>query len=416
MRIKMCVLLVFIVLLNIRILAQGGRMVVQLDFCVRGTQIDSTFRDNAFQLSRLASFLECMEQDSMFLIEKVIFYGTASPEGCYQLNKQLARKRLATLESFVRERLKIPDRCVVRDCQYINWSRLTSMTRESNIPYKEKVVEILGYEEEFSNYGKGLQIDNRVLLLQSLYAGRMWQLMYKRFFDSMRNAGVLFILAKDKTFSKKMTPITVPISSLPLLLKKVPSEFGAKEGVNRSLGDDIQKRNEYSLYLKTNAVGLGMLISNLAVELAWGQYWSFVLPVYYSGVNYFTSTIKFRTFCVQPELRYWFGGNDGIFMGVHAGFAYYNFALNGKWRIQDHSAAHPALGGGVSVGYRLPIGKSNHWNAEFSLGAGVYSLYYDKFHNKPDGRLSSSVRDVFFGIDQVAISLSYKLNFKTKQK
>ena len=45
MRIKMCVLLVFIVLLNIRILAQGGRMVVQLDFCVRGTQIDSTFRD-----------------------------------------------------------------------------------------------------------------------------------------------------------------------------------------------------------------------------------------------------------------------------------------------------------------------------------------------------------------------------------
>lgn len=70
----------------------------------------------------------------------------------------------------------------------------------------------------------------------------------------------------------------------------------------------------------------------------------------------------------------------------------------------------------MSVGYRLPIGKSNHWNAEFSLGAGVYSLYYDKFHNKPDGRLSSSVRDVFFGIDQVAISLSYKLNFKTKQK
>ena len=78
-----------------------------------------------------------------------------------------------------------------------------------------------------------------------------------------------------------MTTISVPISSLPLLLKYGPSEFGAKEGVNRSLGDDIQKRYEYSLYLKTNAVGWGMLISNLAVELAWGQYWSFVLPVYY---------------------------------------------------------------------------------------------------------------------------------------
>jgi len=74
----------------------------------------------------------------------------------------------------------------------------------------------------------------------------------------------------------------------------------------------------------------------------------------------------------------------------------------------------PALGGGVSVGYRMPLGRSDRWNVEFSLGAGAYRLHYDKFHNEPGGAYSSTVRKTFFGVDNAAVSFSYTFDLKKK--
>ena len=172
------------------------------------------------------------------------------------------------------------------------------------------------------------------------------------------------------------------------------------------------------LYIKTNAVGLAMGIANLAAEIDLARHWSFTLPVYYSAWDYFKTTVKFRTFAVQPECRYWLSDdNDGFFAGAHFGMAYYNFAFDGDYRYQDHNRETPSLGGGVSVGYRLPVGKDNRWRVEFSLGAGVYSRHYDKFHNTPDtkdGLMVGSIRKTYWGIDQAAVSFSYSFDLKKK--
>jgi hypothetical protein len=91
------------------------------------------------------------------------------------------------------------------------------------------------------------------------------------------------------------------------------------------------------IYVKTNVLGWGLLISNLGIEVDMGNHLSFSLPIYYSGWDYFTQTIKFRTLAVQPELRYWpTGNNDGLFIGAHFGMAYYNIAVDGPWRYQDY--------------------------------------------------------------------------------
>ena len=172
------------------------------------------------------------------------------------------------------------------------------------------------------------------------------------------------------------------------------------------------------LHLKTNAIGLGMAIANVAAEIDLAKHWSFTLPVYYSAWDYFKSTIKFRTFALQPEFRYWLSEeNDGFFGGVHFGLAYYNFAFDGDYRYQDHNRETPAIGGGVSVGYRMPISKNNRWRVEFSLGAGVYSNHYDKFHNTPrtkDGLMIESIKKTYWGIDQAAVSFSYSFDLKKK--
>jgi hypothetical protein len=174
----------------------------------------------------------------------------------------------------------------------------------------------------------------------------------------------------------------------------------------------------HKLHLKTNAIGLGMGIANVAVEIDMARHWSFALPVYYSAWDYFKQTVKFRTFAVQPEFRYWVSDeNDGFFAGAHFGLAYYNLAIDGDYRYQDHNRETPAIGGGVSIGYRLPISKNNRWRVEFSVGAGGYTNHYDKFHNTPDtkdGLLIESNKNTYWGIDQAAVSFSYSFDLKKK--
>ena len=62
------------------------------------------------------------------------------------------------------------------------------------------------------------------------------------------------------------------------------------------------------------------------------------------------------------------------------------------------------------------MGRSGRWNVEFSLGAGVYKAYYDKFRNERNGVRSSTVRKTFIGLDNAAVSFSYMFDLKKTRK
>lgn len=183
--------------------------------------------------------------------------------------------------------------------------------------------------------------------------------------------------------------------------------------------DPVSQDEEWTrhVYMKTNVLGLGLAIANVAFEVDLAKHWSFSLPIYYSAWDYFTSTIKFRNFSVQPEFRYWFSKhNDKLFLGAHFGMAYYNLALDSKYRSQDRDGSTPALGGGLSLGYRFPLGKSERWKMELSVGVGYYPLEYDQFLNEPNGKLSHYEKRNYLGVDQVSLSFAYMFNRNKKSK
>ena len=170
------------------------------------------------------------------------------------------------------------------------------------------------------------------------------------------------------------------------------------------------------LYIKTNAIGWAMFISNVAVEIDITPHLSFQLPIYYSAVDYFSRELKFRTFAVQPELRWWFSKPDGLFVGAHFGTAYFNYATKGDWRIQTYDGDRPLWGGGLAAGYRMPLSKRHpRWNVEFSIGAGVYDVYYDKFYNEKNGPKATNGHTTFVGIDHAAVSFSYSFDLKKRR-
>ena len=390
MRIKKYCITLILLLFGVGIAhSQERHTEICIDFRVNSTVIDSAYSDNAARMQEMLEFLRTIRQDSTINIIEVSFCGAASPEGSYQLNRKLAQGRLSALERLIRSEVDIPDSLITYNDSYIPWDYLKSQIEDSGLIRKDEVIAILEEEARLVDYHHpNTHIDNRVVKLRALDGGKVWQQMNNLFFEQMRNACAVFV-----TYKKELPPIQVPVI-VPDTIKVV------------------------QMHVKTNAIGLGMGIANVAAEIDLAKHWSFTLPVYYSAWDYFKTTIKFRTFSVQPEFRYWLSeNNDGFFAGEHFGLAYYNFAFDGDYRYQDHNRETPSIGGGLSVGYRLPISRNNRWWVEFSLGAGVYSNHYDKFHNTPrtkDGLMIESIKKTYWGIDQAAVSFSYSFDLKKK--
>ena len=390
--------------------SREDRTEISVDFRVNSTVLDPSYGNNAEQLSKISSFLQKIQQDSTVRIVKVLFGGSASPECSYQLNKRLATGRLEVLEDLVRNEIEIADSVIIRDDNYISWEYLVNKVRESDLKQKQAVLDILAQESSFVDYSGGGHIDHRIVQLQKMNNGKVWRQLYSLYFGRMRSAYVVFVTSKQDK-----------VKQLDVVVKPVDVEESRSK--NKSIVVfDAQKRViiggwNRKLYIKTNAIGLGVGISNVGVEVDLVKHLSFAVPVYYSAWNYFVPTLKFRTLAVQPELRYWFNeNNQKFFVGAHFGYAQYNIAVEGDYRYQDHGGESPALGGGISFGYRMPISENNKWHIEFTLGAGVYGLHYDKYYNVNNGKLVDTYRKTYFGVDNAAINISYNLGLKKRKK
>ena len=389
--------------------AQEKNTKISVDFRVNTAIIDSTYSNNAKQLKELGEFLQTINEDSTIVIKDVSFSGAASPEGSDQLNRRLARERMRTLEELVRREINIPDSIIHRHDNYISWNELKEFISNSDIKNKEEILAILNEESELvSYYNTENHIDSRIVKIQKLNRGKTWRQMNNLYFAQMRNANVEFV-----TYKKEIKPASAPEPLLPDTTATEPAEEPIAQ-------EPVVEGWDYRLHIKTNALGLATGISNAAIEFDFAKHWSVTVPVYYSAWNYFLETIKFRVLSFQPEIRYWFSeDNDKFFLGAHFGFAQYNVAVDGSYRYQDHNMEKPALGGGISVGYRLPLESSKRWNVEFTLGAGVYPLKYDIFYNTEDtkdGLLIGTEKKTYWGLDNAAVTFSYAFDFRKSKK
>ncbi|MBR6746735.1 MAG: DUF3575 domain-containing protein, partial [Muribaculaceae bacterium] len=292
-----------------------------MDFRVNSTIIERDFSDNSARLRQIINFLRDVENDSTTTILEVSFCGSASPEGSHQLNRNLAHKRLEALENLVRSEVDIPEEIITRDDEHISWDSLREFVVNSNIEQKQAILDIIDQEARLIDYPGDRHIDHRVVQLQNLGDGKPWQQLNKLYFARMRNACVIFITYKQEP---KPQPIEEPAPVE--VIEEVVEVEEVVDTVVATVPDTIVIDDSWSrkLHLKTNTLGWALAISNIAAEIDLAEHWSFTLPVYFSALNYFTSTIKFRTFALQPELRYWLNEeNEGWFGGAHFGMAYY---------------------------------------------------------------------------------------------
>ena len=188
-----------------------------------------------------------------------------------------------------------------------------------------------------------------------------------------------------------------------------------------STGAGAQERSGFytrDVVLKVNTLTLPLLVANAGIEVRPLDHWSLNLPLYYTALDWFSETVKFRVLGVQPEIRYWLKDDmHGLFFNIHTTFAYYNIAWGGDYRYQDHARKSPSLGGGLGIGYKVPLKDSDTpWGVEFGIGGGALPLHYDYYYNVHNGRLAGEDKRTYWGVDQAFVSFTYRLGQAKKSE
>lgn len=413
-------ILILLFSMSYSLIAQDERTEYLVHFRVGEAVVRKNFHNNDSTISQLINHLNASLQDSTISVVKVRISGHTSPEGAYQRNVYLSGKRVEAVVNIIKEEVPRISNSIEITEEIIPYDRLKSYFEHSDLDedIKAGAMEILSKEMSLIPYRLGtsdtLYVDARLVELAEYDEGREWRRLERDVFPQLRHAHIYV-----DTYNKELPlpslryeqfPITRTsvVRIEPVMIAQTPAKGKEKEErYDRSLGENLT--------IKTNGVGWAMLIPNIAIEYDYSQHFSLSIPFYYSGgYDYFSTHTKFRGIVLQPEVRYYFNPNHNIdksfFLGAHLGVGWYNYALPGKYRIQAHKGYRPAFGGGISCGYALQFKRAPHFGLEFTLGAGVYNAKYDTFYNEPNGAYHQvGVKKTFFGIDNAAVSFTYKL-------
>ena len=430
MRVKKCCITLILLLLSITVVhSQESSTEIDTDIRANSVFLNADTLENSIRINKrlenievhfkfdkadleldymgnknsLRNFAHKIDSIGISKIDSIVIISQSSPEGVYEHNLMLSRNRANTMRKYILEQHPELHNCLHVHPDGESWERLREYVKKDTLMKNSTIEKVISIIDSDINVG------TKKWRMKQL---PVYRYLLKTYYTRIRNSAFYILYYTEKPIDHQ------PIDSIVVEPKAVVDVVEIKPDTTPIVTPVVPEVEEWTrkLHIKTNAIGLGMGIANVAAEIDLAKHWSFSFPVYYSAWDYFKTTIKFRTFSVQPELRYWLSENsDGFFAGAHFGLAYYNFAFDGDYRYQDHNRETPSLGGGVSVGYRLPISKNGCWWMELSLGAGAYSRHYDKFHNTPntkDGLMIESVNMPYWGIDQAAVSFSYSFDLK----
>lgn len=385
-----------------------------IEFRINSHTID---KDAQRTLSRFAARLDSITECDSIISVKI--KGTSSPDGPYRFNERLASDRANTLFMYL-----FCDRYIDRNIIGIeivaeDWETLRCyVSSDKSLPFADKALEIIDSSKSEELKEKSLK---------NLGGGMTWRYLRDNIFPKLRSATItvdflhsqpLVEIVEFDRASANVGSVSSDDNKIPVTVISSPDndfETSMSDSFN-SAAESSEYSPEWGLQMsvKSNLPVWLAAMPNIAVEFDLAHHFSIAASVYYSGWNYFKNDIKFRNLTIMPELRYWpKRDNVGFFIGVHGGVAWYNVALGGDHRYQDHNGNTPAFGGGVNLGYKFPL-RSKHWSMEVSVGAGAWKLDYDIFVNEQNGKLTGRRKRMMYGIDNAALSICYHFGLGKK--
>ena len=377
------------------------------------SNLDPKYYDNGLRLEEFANRIK--EPLAEGIYSKILVSAGASPEGSAELNARLAKQRAQSLKEYLMETFSFTDSDFVVDDRAFHWNDLYKSIRSGDASYRDEVLDLLANTPD----------DQKIKALRSLHGGRVWLDLLRNYYPTMRATFVTIYIEKYEFKPEEIEELVLPEiedTKIEMALLPEPTPQPEPEPEPQPEPEPEPQPEPIQLdprgyWIKTNFIGWALFESNLAFEAELADHLTLSIPIYYGAMDWIPNKVKFRVLYTRPELRYWFSNTcNKWFIAANLTFGFYNVAWGGPWRYQDHNGKTPTIGGGITAGYRLPIFKkrSDHWALEFSLGGSVLPLHYDVFYNVENGALADTKKKTWVGIDNVSVSLTYKINSKKR--
>ena len=371
-----------------------------------------------------------ISRDSLKVV-RIKMRGAASPEGPETFNKFLSEQRQQALYDFMKDYLQIPQGDSLH---------LETMTEDYHYLYKRMMQDgdpdCERVKRLFDEYMPRQQYAQLKNVLKSIDGGRLWRKILVNYFPSLRAARMVIVC------QRKPEPVVAPVVPEAPVVDEVVVPAEPEPWVERYPRRELLSVKTNLLFYGVYMPGYGKWcpIPNVAVEyyplrghFTYGA--SFDCPWWqnYWGHKYF----QVRNY--QLESRYYFRrgdielrpeGKGAAFKGFYLQ-AYGNITMYGICFDADRGWVGEGFGGGIGVGYVLPLSKKGHWRLEFQLQAGVFytkydpyqyenpvnpnyrdHLYYYKWTQKPSLFKLRQYSTTWIGPTRVGITLSYDLLYR----
>lgn len=214
-----------------------GEDALEIIFKVSKIEIDSTLFDNKVTFERILTAVDKIKSDPHYKIDKIEVSGYASPEGSVSFNKWLGENRAKAMINYIIEHrpqynLTMDDFKIINGKE--NWGGLRKLVADSDLKYKDKVIEIID-NETLSDEKKKKEIEN-------IDKGATWKQMLKELYPRLRSSRYLAVYY-DSTDDNAVEIINEANSMI--------REGKYKEAAEhvRKVSDDIRARNTMGVAL-----------------------------------------------------------------------------------------------------------------------------------------------------------------------
>ncbi len=369
---------------------------LQVYFRQNRTELDPLFRDNGERLREFTQLFNTILADSTNLVRSILVVSGASPEGSTTLNRNLSDARAqAVIDYMIENKLVDPTNLEI-ESRGIDWIGLTHKIEESDLPYRDEVLDIL-YGPEWITEG-GVVTDSRKLRLQSLEDGKVWEEIFDLYFPDLRGTRVMIVwnILRTHRIPRHFSPIAKGEPGVQFPVTGTPIKFPSPPPVRPNL----------YIALETNLLYDAALVPNIGAEVGVWKGLAVTGDFYHIWWRNRAYTKWYRIESAELGVKYYFNKENRPFKGHHVGvygnILTYDITRNGIGSLADRWSS----GGGISYGYAMPIGR--RLNLDFEIGIGYLSGDYHKYKPEDGCRVWFATHSFeWFGPTKAAISLQW---------
>lgn len=389
--------------------------------------------------------LNAILNDANSRLLEVWVIGSSSPEGMYKDNTITAQRRIDAVKRYLHYNTGIRDYQIHSENVSEDWDRLYNMVKESNIPYKYDVMEIIRTKKWGARKSALIALDH----------GRIWKLLQNEFFSELKGVRIAIVCLWDPSKPYLINPVeAAAIASAQsfrtaakekeavivrdtiyirdtvrtqVVVAPVISESKTKAKVKKtkdfSLKDFSSK--DYRFGIKTNIAMDAIVLPYLGLEVRCGKHFSIGVDGFYSRTNIFYSDPDTKLYGILPEVRYWTrqAFKKGHFLGLHCNLAWFTGKFNSREMFQNYNSKtgsinKPAISVGVLYGYNFTLDRREHWNFEIYAALGYASWEQRRAQIKDDRsqmwKYCTLEKKKMFGPTKIGINFSYRFSLKKR--